>query len=147
MLGQRQQHVCGLAKGGTEIVLAGGQDNNSNTKDRVYIYDIAANSWRQSGMCIKMKIRLDKAVSMYIFYEENKLPEKITDGIVVPYCDSFLLVGGYISGGLSIEHVYEYVPDTEEWLKLAGTAGDFAGRYAVAAAFIDRAAFPGCSSG
>ena len=98
----RQDHSCGLVihpENGPEIIVAGGYPG----LDTVDIYVINSDYW----------------------FDSNPLPKSIYGASVVPFHDdsllpfinSFYLVGGYSDGYLA--DIYMYRPgDDDDWIKL-----------------------------
>ncbi len=65
---------------------------------------------------------------------------KLARATVVPYGESFLLVGGYVDG--SVASIYRYEPEDGSWELLSGEMS--ARRYWTAAVMVQKESFPGC---
>lgn len=55
---------------------------------------------------------------MHFFLAAKPLPHPIAYAAVVPFGDSFLLVGGWTKGCLSLSTIYYYNIDEEDWTPL-----------------------------
>ena len=72
----------------------------------------------------------------------NRLPKPIRGAAVVPYDNSFLLVGGFSDGLYSADiHMYNAVDD--EWIKLEAELKT--PRYNHVALLVEQSLFPECS--
>ena len=90
MTEKRGGHSCGVVSGGTELVVAGGYISKSNSE----ILDLSTLIWR-SGPA---------------------LPSIRESSASVPYENSFLMVGGFMSGGILFEDILQYDADAESWI-------------------------------
>ena len=121
----RRFHSCGIVthpERGPEIVAVGGVDTE-RVLDTVDIYTVNTGFWR----------------------EANNLPIPITEAALVPYRDSFLLVGGSMNdtpGGPRLSDIYRYNAAEDEWIKLAGALKT--PRSLHAAFLVSQSLFPGC---
>ena len=113
----RYDHSCGLVihpELGPELVVAGGYSYGYS--DTVDIYTVDADSWREgNGQTKSFWIR--KICNMLI--TANRLPKPISEAAVVPYDNSFFLVGGgNRDDGLFFEGIYQYNADNDEWIEM-----------------------------
>jgi N-acetylneuraminic acid mutarotase len=73
------------------------------------------------------------------------LPQPIYGSTVVPYEDSFLLVGGYngnAEGERKLNTIYKYDVANDSWRLLTPHLAEV--KYHVTAVMVDRAMFPDC---
>ena len=54
----------------------------------------------------------------YFFLPANYLPKPIGEAAIVPYNETFLLVGGYNSNDGYIQDIYQYDAANDEWIVL-----------------------------
>ena len=109
---KRYSHSCGLVTG-PDIVVAGGQ--YSGTLDSVDIYNVNTDSWRVGTEIIRV-IHSNFFLRTKTFATAKGLPKPMRNSAVVPYEDTFLLVGGY--NGNYLADVFQYNPNDDEWAKL-----------------------------
>jgi N-acetylneuraminic acid mutarotase len=69
----------------------------------------------------------------------NPLPQPIWNATVVPFGDSFYLVGGQTSNGSNLNTIYLYNPDEDSWTLLDAKLKQ--GKYGVIAILIDKQLF------
>ena len=115
----RYAHSCGLVhhpEFGPEIVAAGGYDGSSGVYlDSVDIYTVNTDLWREGNM----RTKYDRSRKLnYILITANLLPKTIGEAAVVPYDDSFLIVGGYNANDGYIQDIYQYDAANDEWIEL-----------------------------
>ena len=71
----------------------------------------------------------------------NALPKTMTTGAVVPYGNTFLVVGGH-DGSDSLDSIYYYEVDTESWSELDATLSSPSNQ--LEATEVDISIFPSC---
>ncbi len=55
------------------------------------------------------------------FFPAHRLPLRMATSAVVPFDDSFILVGGSMALGSKNESIFKYEVETEGWTRLPGT--------------------------
>ena len=96
MINPRERLMCASVAAGDgnqqEVITAGGANALGETTDIVEIYSVNTGSWRTA----------------------NSLPSPIREATVVPFQESFLIVGGVSDGSLS-DLIYRYDTGTDSW--------------------------------
>jgi len=119
----RNEHSCGLVlhpENGAEIVVAGGFSTPSETNESVDIYTVSTDSWRSA----------------------QSLPEPITRASVVPFNNTFLVVGGFGNGEYS-GNIYQYIVADDDWFKMDTELKTPRSRHV--ALLVQQSLFPDCA--
>ena len=80
-------------------------------------------------------------VTLKFLSGSNALPTAMTTGAVVPFGDTFLIVGGH-DGSSSLDTIYYYEVDTESWSELDATLSSASSQ--LEATVVDINNFPSC---
>ena len=135
--------MCGLAtaaNGSQRVVAAGGCDDDVRSLDTVEIFSVEDRKWTRGKK--KMKFLSLLYLKIQKLTLGRKLPKTIYGATVVPYLQSFIMVGGYTYREGYLDSVYFYEVDSDSWTQLAVTLPRKA--HTVSAMMVDRSIFPSC---
>ena len=60
----------------------------------------------------------NKGISNFFCIAANPLPKPISEAAIVPFGNSFLLIGGLTYNDDYLKDIYQYNPIIDEWIKL-----------------------------